>query len=184
MKEIPVFIGPGIDATPKGKIIIPEDVLDTLAHHFNVGGKLMLSAALRRITNSIENSVEVMSFRILVDPSSRSECVWVVREHSDKTEGRGPMKDVGVFNTEEEAFERCYNTSGVMGNPRHYGGEIWRVSLGNYPFDQELVFGYRKDWNDNWGQGWINLRDKPKDDDPDYIEYTRLRKKFDPTYEE
>jgi hypothetical protein len=108
--------------------------------------------------------------------------VYVVREHSDKTEGRGPMKDVGVFDHEEEAYLRCANTSGVMGNPRHYGGEIWKVTLGVYPLVEELIFGYRKDWNDVWGQGWIDLRDKPNDADPEWIEYKRLRKKFDPTY--
>jgi hypothetical protein len=107
--------------------------------------------------------------------------VWVVRQNSDLTEGRGQMVDVGVYDSEDESFEANRSVGGVMGWPPIFGGQIWRVELGSYPLKETKVFGYRKDWNGNWGQGWIDLRDRPNETDPEWIEYLRLRKKFDPT---
>lgn len=118
------------------------------------------------------------------DHNQSSNYIWVVRENSDKTEGRGTMVDVAVCNTEDEAFEVNRNVSGVMGHPRNFAGDIYRIDVGSYPLKQELVFGHRKDWNDKWGQGWVDLRDKPNDDDPEWIEYQRLSKQFDPTRKE
>lgn len=115
---------------------------------------------------------------------SADRCVWVVRQNSDLTEGRGPMKDVGIYDSEDEAFEANRSVTGVMGVPSHFGGEIWRVSLGTYPVQQVLVFGHRKDWNDKWGYGWTDLRDRPDPADPEWHEFVRLRKKFDPTFAE
>jgi hypothetical protein len=65
-----------------------------------------------------------ISFNFLGEPMAGTEekYVYVVRENSDKTEGRGTMIDVGVFDTEDEAFECNRSVSGVMGHPRHFGG--------------------------------------------------------------
>jgi hypothetical protein len=107
--------------------------------------------------------------------------VWVVRENYDKTEGRGPMVDIGVYSSEAEAFEANRSVFGVMGVPREFGGEIFRITLGSYPLEETKVFGYRKDWTEKWGYGWLDLRDRPNENDPEWIEYLRLRKRFDPT---
>jgi hypothetical protein len=109
--------------------------------------------------------------------------VYVVRENSDKTEGRGTMIDVGVFDTEDEAFECNRSVSGVMGHPRHFGGMIYKVRLGEYPLDEELIFGFRtgsREGISNWG--WLDFRDV-NEEDPEWVEYIRLRKKFDLTFE-
>jgi hypothetical protein len=91
------------------------------------------------------------------------------------------MIDVGVYASEAEAFEANRSVCGVMGHPRTFGGDIWSVELGSYPLKETKVFGHRKDWNGYLGNGWIDLRDKPNEEDPEWVEYLRLRKKFAPT---
>lgn len=100
--------------------------------------------------------------------STEENYVYVVRENSDKTEGRGTMVDVGVFDTEDEAFECNRSVSGVMGHPRQFGEEIWKVKLGVYPLEEELMFGYRFNGTQqlrgasNWG--WLDFRDVNEED--------------------
>lgn len=105
--------------------------------------------------------------------------VWVVRQNSDLTEGRGPMKDVAVCDSEDDAMRVNYGVCGVMGAPKHYGGEVVKVQLNTYPPVEIKVWGYRKGPAGTWGQGWLDGRDTPSDDNPEWVEYKRLQRKFD-----
>lgn len=107
--------------------------------------------------------------------------IWVVRKNSDQTEGRGPMVDVALCDTKQKAYEYNYDVAGIMGIPRHHGGEIWRIKLGTYPIEQIMEWGFRKRWDDKWDYGWVDLRDKPNTEDPEYQTYLRLKEKFDPS---
>jgi hypothetical protein len=120
----------------------------------------------------------IVDFTLFTTLEIPPKYVWVVRQNSDLTEGRGVMVDVGVYETEEAAYEANKNIAGVMGHPPTLGGDIWKIKLGVYPLEQEKIFGYRQDWNGKFNQGWLDLRDKPNPEDPDWIEYERLRDKF------
>lgn len=110
-----------------------------------------------------------------------AQYVWVVRENSDKTEGRGTMVDVAVCSSEQRAYEQNYKVGGTMGNPRHYAGDIYKIELGGYPLVETKVWGRRcRSWDKQWDFGWLDERDKPDPEDSDYLKYLELRKKFEP----
>ena len=97
--------------------------------------------------------------------------------NSDSTEGRGHMVCIGRYENEQQAYEHIKG-KGVMGVG---DGDVELVQYFKTDdgFDKVTtkVYGYRKDWNDNWGTGWLDWRDMP-DDDPEFAEYIRLKKKF------
>lgn len=104
--------------------------------------------------------------------------VWFVRKKPDIVNALAV--DLGVYDTEDAAYEANKTISGIMGQPPTLGGEIWKLTLNTYPIEQELVFGKRTDWNGDQGYGWLDLRDQPDTEDPDWIEYQRLRAIFSP----
>lgn len=106
--------------------------------------------------------------------------VWIVREQTDKTEGRGGTRIVAICSSEESAMDVNKNVDGVMGIPPRYGGEVSKIAL-DTPFKEERVWGYRKDRSGQWSYGWVDNRDtdpQRKQDDPEWHEYKRLHAKF------
>lgn len=87
--------------------------------------------------------------------------LYVARENSDMTEGRGPMRITGIFTREEDAFAKIKGR-GVMGVG---DGEICRVELkdGKYEVEgykgMELYWGYRQRPDGRWNNGYVDLRD-------------------------
>lgn len=113
--------------------------------------------------------------------STEPKFVWVVRENTDKTEGRGPLVDVAICASEQAAYEENRNVGGAMGHPRHFAGDIYKVELGGYPLVETKVWGYRKrSWDGIFDFGWLDERDKPNPTDPEYAKYLELKKKFEP----
>lgn len=115
--------------------------------------------------------------------------LYVVKQNSDLTEGRGSMRPIGYFDDIEDAVAFAQG-KGVMGSGP---GEVYQIKVlakgewtpgplkaGNRkPFEEVQVYGYRKGRNGNYGYGYVDLRDQPDPkNDPEYSEYLRLRKKF------
>lgn len=112
--------------------------------------------------------------------------IYIAKENSDLTEGRGPMRVVGYY-TNENAAVAAVKGRGVMGVG---DGEVVSVEvLDTYLVDADhphrdhtqfyeiRVYGYRKNWNGKWDYGYVDLRDAPKND-PEYATYIRLQAKF------
>lgn len=117
---------------------------------------------------------------------------YEVQGNRDQTEGKGGMVVKKVFDTEDNAVlwadsPEGRKACGVMGGSP---GEVIRVTLianvvnttprfpGELTLDRQKVWGYRKDWLDKWGYGYMDLRDKP-DKDPEWPEFVRLKTKFE-----
>jgi hypothetical protein len=123
--------------------------------------------------------------------------IYIAQENTDKTEGRGHMQMFAAFDNIEAAVEAVQDR-GVMGVGT---GEVseWDVYssfqdfldevnptekyVGQYPIiSSRKVYGYRKDWKDEWNYGYIDNRDAPSKD-PDYITYKTLQEKLKKKYQ-
>lgn len=114
--------------------------------------------------------------------------IYVVRQNSDLTEGRGRMEIQAYFTSEYAALDFVQQKLQTdMGGDK--SAEIVETivfeSLQQYttmPSDipmSRVVWGRRKNWIGEWDEGWIDLRDAP-DHDPEFFEFQRLLKKFWP----
>lgn len=105
---------------------------------------------------------------------------YVTTENSDLTEGRGPMRDVSAWKTEQEAYKDALGR-GVMGVG---DGEVVEVSLlektdePGLEIKRRRVYGYDEDWDGMWRYHWLDQRDRPTDGE-EYKEYLRLKEKFE-----
>lgn len=112
--------------------------------------------------------------------------IYIATENADRTEGRGPMKEIGYY-TNEEAAIAAVRGRGVMGAG---DGEVIKVQVhdefqvdphhprrGLAQFYPIRIWGYRQGWDGKWGYGYIDNRDAPVND-PEYQTYVRLKKKF------
>ncbi len=99
--------------------------------------------------------------------------LYLSAENSDLTEGRGHTVITGVYLDPEAAVEavKGRNVMGV-GDGDVYEvnveGGVWKGNL-----YENKIYGYRQR-NGHWGYGYLN----EPDDDPEYIEYLRLQKKY------
>lgn len=112
--------------------------------------------------------------------------VYEVRQNSDLMEGKGRMDVKGNFQTEDAALVFIESLPVDMGGGK--SAEIVRVPVFESSKERkdynrhnrpggDRVWGYRKDWRGQWGEGWVDNRDAPVND-PEYAEYMRLKKKF------
>jgi hypothetical protein len=107
--------------------------------------------------------------------------VWIVRQNTDLTEGRGRMVDKAYYPNEPAAKKGLDTTTGVMGTDS--GKEIilrsYFLEPGNtdYTVIDEPVWGYVSIGGGHWHYGWRDGRDLPQQD-PEWEEYVRLAKKF------
>lgn len=99
-----------------------------------------------------------------------SDHVYVLRENTDKTEGRGPMRIVAICTSEKEASKLNERIMGVQGIPKRYGGRISKFPTNAFKPDEERVF----DPNAGWADGRLDSKT-----DPEYAEYLRLKEKFE-----
>lgn len=106
---------------------------------------------------------------------------YLVKQISDRTEGKGQMKIIATYSSESAAKAKLNTIGGVMGSDS--GKEIWKIIYCRVPDSkrlavaERLVWGYRKLPDGSWDYGWVDLRDIPEND-PEYQEYLRLTKKF------
>lgn len=99
--------------------------------------------------------------------------IYIAQRNSDRTEGRGPMVDIGWYSTEEGAYEAVKGL-GVMGVG---DGEITRVILDNPPSGlREKIYGYHLS-RVGWRSGWVDERDLHIDD-KEFAQYLRLKEKY------
>lgn len=115
---------------------------------------------------------------------------YEVHGNSNQTDGYGPMEFRHAFETEAKAVEWADSPGGrrECGVQGVGPGDVWEIRIaesatvdmklpGELRIRRAKVWGYRKDWNDAWGYGYMDLRDKP-DEDPEWGEYVRLKAKF------
>lgn len=105
--------------------------------------------------------------------------IYIARENSDLTEGRGHMRDVGYFEVVDHAVAFAKGR-GVMGVG---DGEVDRVetfeNCGEEAGRRTRIYGYRKKPDGTWGYGYMDCRDVPDPKkNPEYAEYLRLKEKF------
>lgn len=108
---------------------------------------------------------------------------YVVRGNSDTTEGRGGYVDRETFVLLEDAIA-CVKSGryGVQGSKGD--GEVverkWRIIDGiRWKADDIKIWGYRRDSDGKYGNGFLDLRDSKALENPEYVEYLRLKEKFD-----
>lgn len=120
--------------------------------------------------------------------------IFEAAANSDSTEGRGIMVAFAYFEHEAEAV-LAVQSAGVMGVGT---GDVYAVPLfeteeehleyereraevskrtGKQVEKRRRTYGYRMDWRGQWGYGYIDNRDAPVND-PEYVEFVRLAKKF------
>lgn len=108
---------------------------------------------------------------------------YVVRGNSDQTEGRGGHVDREAFVELKDAIE-CVKSGrwGVQGGSGD--GEVverkWRI-IDNIKWRAEdvKIWGYRKDHDGLYGFGFVDLRDTKALSNPEYVEYLRLKEKYE-----
>lgn len=106
---------------------------------------------------------------------------YAAEENSDLTEAKGRQVAFAHYSDEAKAVEAVQG-HGVMG----YGpGTVSEITVtfntdadSTVDVNKKTVYGYRKDWNGNWGHGYLDKRDWPNHDDPEFKEYLRLKDKF------
>ncbi len=110
--------------------------------------------------------------------------IYETTQNSDLTEGRGHQSTVALFATEEAAVLAAHGR-GVMGVGT---GDVNKVPVFadhaefvRLKTKTENIYGYRKNKVGIWGYGYIDNRDCP-DDDPDYLEFIRLKDKLSKKY--
>lgn len=112
--------------------------------------------------------------------------VYLAKENADLTEGRGPMKTVGIFTDVEEAV-KAIKGRGVMGvgdgevySVTVYDSvEDWRIDPSSRRYEEHLVYGFVYDAESKRRRyGYVDGRDLPRND-PEYKEYVRLKQKFE-----
>lgn len=100
--------------------------------------------------------------------------LYIATENSDRTEGKGFTIVTGIFEDPDKAVKSVIGR-GAMGIG---DGSVYTVDLvdgaytGNLFKHESMLYGYRQR-NGVWGYGYTN-----ESDDPEYIEYLRLSKKF------
>lgn len=109
--------------------------------------------------------------------------VYEAQQNSDLTEGRGSMTTIAIFTNLEEAV-KAVKGRGVMGVG---DGEVLETKV--YESAQDIddngrlyasrirVYGYRQRPDGKWDTGYLDFRDL--NGDPEYVEYMRLKKKFE-----
>lgn len=100
--------------------------------------------------------------------------LYVATENSDLTEGRGHTIVTGLYIDPEEAVKAVHKR-GTMGVG---DGDVYTIELTDGKWKgrnlfQNKYYGYRQR-NGVWGYGYAS----DKDDDPEYIEYLRLKQKY------
>lgn len=129
--------------------------------------------------------IKVMLMEMLdkIDALDTSVVLYDAMVNADSTEGRGPMRSVGLFTDEMDAF-RAIKGKGPMGCSN---GDIWRVTIVRTADEakklggtskREQIYGYGRDWDGKWREHWFDGRDKP-DQDPEFSDYLRLKRKFE-----
>lgn len=110
--------------------------------------------------------------------------IYVVYQNTDLMEGKGTMQPRGYFASEAAAHEFVMTRlSTNMGGGRSAAINEQFVAtsveewLETEPTSR-TVWGYRKGWNGQWSEGWVDNRDAPTAD-PEFAEYQRLKKKFE-----
>lgn len=107
-----------------------------------------------------------------------SMSVFVVTQNSDLTEGGGHDVEVG-YHLDLESAVADAKPRGVMG----YGsGNVYEVIISDdpeNPYKKKKVWGYRKNRGKGWGYGYVDLRDDPDPNDPEYKLYLQLKEKFE-----
>lgn len=100
--------------------------------------------------------------------------IYIVRRNSDLTEGKGHSVINGYYLTEEQALK---NNKGidVMGSD----GTVHKLVVLDSEYYEELVWGYRKNRQNEWGYGFVDNRDSPDPNDPEYKQYLELKEKFE-----
>lgn len=109
--------------------------------------------------------------------------VYEAQENSDSTEGRGPMRTIAIFTNLEEAV-KAVKGRGVMGVG---DGEVLETDVyenaedmaenGRLYASRKRVYGYRTRPDGKRDYGYLDFRDL--NSDPEYVEYMRLKKKFE-----
>lgn len=115
--------------------------------------------------------------------------IYVVKQNTDLTEGRGSMRPIGYFDDLEDAVAFAQG-KGVMGVGPGEVHQLRVLAKGEWvpgaldptkkkPFEEILVYGYRKNRKGIWSYGYVDLRDCPDPkEDPEYQLYLRLKTKF------
>jgi hypothetical protein len=110
--------------------------------------------------------------------------LYVIKGNSDQTEGRGRQLDREIYTdldiaakvvTSGEAKSR-WGVMGVGEVELHVRSIIEEDGL--VSIQDNMLYGYRRDWRGNFNYGWVDNRDAPVND-PDYAEYLRLKEKFE-----
>jgi len=109
--------------------------------------------------------------------------IYAAKQNTDTTEGKGWMKTFAYFQNPEDAVE-AVKGRGVMGAG---DGEVYEVTVSKTleewnehgPYKETKIYGYHKSITGRWRDGWVDDRDLPHTD-PEFAEYVRLKKKFDP----
>lgn len=122
--------------------------------------------------------------------------IYEAAANSDRTEGRGSMVGFAYFDNEDAAVAAVKGAGTMgMGDGDVYAIELYgslqeyldasaardelaRRNGRTFIEQRKKVYGYRKDWNGQWGYGYTDNRDAPVDD-PDYATYIKLKNKFD-----
>lgn len=107
--------------------------------------------------------------------TEQAKVIYIARENSDLTEGRGPMRTLGYYTEPEPAIARVQGR-GVMGVGH---GEVSTVKLDIGRVEERLFWGNHANPAGKWVYGYADNRDDPILSDPEYPEYVRLRKKFE-----
>lgn len=116
---------------------------------------------------------------ILNEGNTNQRYIWIVKSSIDPNDLNSRKKVLSLHASEDKAFRANRDVYGPCGHPRTHGGEIWKVALGER-YEEHMIFGPREDWNGNMTHGWTDLRDRPDDEDPEWIEFKRLQDIFDP----
>jgi hypothetical protein len=113
--------------------------------------------------------------------------IYLAVVNSDSTEGRGPMLIRGIFSTLQGALE-AVKGKGVygVGDGEVYFAYIDGPFTGIADQNKKIYGSVRTDTG--WGSGFtgiiaqesdLELLPKPEPVDPEYVEYLRLKNKFD-----
>lgn len=106
--------------------------------------------------------------------------IFVAKENSDQTEGRGPMRTIGYFDNLKDAYA-AVKGRGVMGVG---DGEIYCADMNQNPanYSELQIYGYHG-WASMWGP---DMDEEPAASsnahdlkDPDYRMYLALKARYE-----
>lgn len=115
-----------------------------------------------------EAAIHVSKEATVDEQTTGSQYLYIAQRPSGGAGNGRRTVDIGYFLDEDKAV-RVVRGRG--------DSQVARCEIGLTDPAFVLVYGYRKDWADRWGYGWMDLRDAPTND-PEYDEYQRLRRKF------